>query len=186
MKKRHPKQWYAIAVRPGSEGTVRRRLRRQAKIDMIKHLGRVLVPTLKILTIRDGKRKLRRPKKFPGYVLAECYYCPAVYKLVRETKHTFGFLPFQQAPVPISMKEVKPLLDAEKAKRKKATVTEVYLGYSLGDTVRIVDGGFRDVEGVLVDVDEAYPGAIPVVTVEITILNRPHRLTLQYFQCKKA
>lgn len=186
MKRKPKKQWYAIAVRPGSEGTVRRRLRRQAKIDMIKDLGRVLVPTLKILVIKDGKKRLRRPKKFPGYVLAECHYCPTIYKLVRECKHTFGFLPYGQEPVPVAMKEIAPLLAAEREKRKRATVAEVHLGYRVGDRVRIKEGAFQGVEGLLVDVDEAYPGAVPVVAVEITILGKPHRLQLSYWKCKKA
>lgn len=181
---RYPKQWYAVAVRPGSEGTVRRRLRRQAKIDMIKQLGRVLVPTQKLLVIKDGKRRLRRPKKFTGYVLVECFYCPAIYKLVRDVKGAFGFLPYGQEPVTISRKEINPLLDAEKAKRKRASITEVELSYQVGDDVRIVDGGFRDVVAKVIDIDEPRPNSMPVITVQITILGKPHNLHLQYWQCK--
>lgn len=185
--RRFPKAWYAIAVRPGSENTVRKRLRKQVRIDMIdKVVGRVLVPTQKILTINEKRqRRIRRPKKFPGYVLIECHYCPTVYKLVRECRGTFGFLPLGDKPQTIPFNQIDPLLAAEKAKRKRASITEVHIPYEVGEEVKIVDGGFRDVIGTVVDIDEPSPNAMPVVRVRITLLGRPHHIDLQYWQVRQ-
>ena len=66
------KLWYIIHTYSGFEGKVKDSLRRRADdMGMAKTIEEILVPTEEVVEIRDGKKKRKTRKFFPGYVLVK-------------------------------------------------------------------------------------------------------------------
>ena len=86
------KQWYIIHTYSGFEGKVKDALRRRADaMGMTDSIEDILVPTEEVVEIRDGKKKSKTRKFFPGYVLVKMQMSDDAWHVVRNTpKVTFS------------------------------------------------------------------------------------------------
>ncbi|MEX0876835.1 MAG: transcription termination/antitermination NusG family protein, partial [Phycisphaerales bacterium] len=65
-------QWFVLRVASNKENSVQNTLMRKIQIENMTHLvGRILVPTEKIKTIKGGKAKIKEEKLYAGYVFVE-------------------------------------------------------------------------------------------------------------------
>src|SRR5436190_2010390 len=59
------KHWYVVKVQSGREESIKNAILRKVKIDGLEeHIGRVLIPTEKVTELRNGKRVIKKRKKF--------------------------------------------------------------------------------------------------------------------------
>ena len=64
--------WFVLRVASNKENSVRETLLRKVQIEKMSHLvGRILVPTEKVKTVKGGKQKITENKLYPGYVFVE-------------------------------------------------------------------------------------------------------------------
>ncbi|NIV45396.1 MAG: transcription termination/antitermination protein NusG, partial [Gammaproteobacteria bacterium] len=64
------KHWYIIHTYSGFESKVKDSLRRRADaMGMTDVIEEILVPTEEVVEVREGKKKRKTRKFFPGYVL---------------------------------------------------------------------------------------------------------------------
>ena len=66
------RRWYVVRVQSGRENTVQTALTRRLKVASKQDvIPRVLVPTETITEVKGGKKRTRKRKLYPGYVLVE-------------------------------------------------------------------------------------------------------------------
>jgi len=171
------KNWYVIHTYSGYEDAVAKNLKQRAEsLGMEDKIFNVLVPKEKKIKIKSGKRKTVEEKIYPGYVLVEMIVTDDSWYVVRNTPNVTGFVGVGTTPVPVSPKEVEIL------KQRMGVETPQYkIEVKPGDSVKIVDGPFKDFDGKVSEIDEAR-GKIKVM---VNIFGRDTPVELDSLQIKK-
>jgi len=162
----------------GYEENVTRNLKQRVDtLDMGDKIFNVLVPTEKKTKIKNGKRKIMEEKVFPGYVLVEMIVTDESWYVVRNTPNVTGFIGVGSTPTPVGDEEIKGLM-----KRMGQEDPKFKIDVTVGDLVRITEGPFKNMEGKIVNIDEA-KGKIKV---NISMFGRETPVELDFLQIKKV
>ncbi|MEJ2182806.1 MAG: transcription termination/antitermination NusG family protein, partial [Nitrospirota bacterium] len=66
------KNWYVVHTYSGFEEKVKQSIEEKAKGSFMEEkMGRILIPTEKVLEVRGGKKRETDRKFYPGYILVE-------------------------------------------------------------------------------------------------------------------
>jgi len=161
----------------GYEEAVARNLRQRIEsMGMEDKIFNVLVPIEKKIKIKAGKRKVVEEKIYPGYVLVEMIVTDDSWYVVRNTPRVTGFVGSGTTPTPVSAEEIKEL-----QKRMGVDEPKYKIDIALGDSVKIVDGPFKDTDGKVSEVDEER-GRVRVL---ISMFGRETPVELDFLQVKK-
>ena len=150
LKPADNRAWYAIHTYSGYENAVARNLKQRIEsLGMENKIFNVMVPTEKKIKVKGGKRVTVEEKIYQGYVLVEMVYDPESWYVVRNTPRVTGFVGSGVTPVPLDPKEIQELFSrmGSDSVKHKIELTE-------GETVRIVDGPFKDFEGKVGEIDD--------------------------------
>ena len=171
------KRWYAIHTYSGYEENVSRNLKQRIEsLDMEDKIFDILIPMETKVKIKNGKRKTVKEKIFPGYVMVCMLVTDASWYVVRNTPNVTGFIGTGVIPTPIDDKEIEEL-----QKRMGVEEPTFNVDVEIGETVKIVDGPFKDFEGKVSEVDQAR-GKIKVA---ISMFGRETPVELDFLQIKK-
>jgi transcription termination/antitermination protein NusG len=178
------KNWYVVHTFSGFEQKVKmaleERINTLGKQDLF---GEVLVPMEKVVELVKGKKKTSSRKFFPGYILVQMEMNEETWHVVKETPKVTGFVgqenqPEWSAPPPVSEEEIKAITRQieEGAVKPKPRVL-----FSVGESVKVVDGPFADFNGV---VEEVRPdkGKLRVL---ISIFGRATPVELDFVQVER-
>jgi transcription termination/antitermination protein NusG len=187
------RRWYVVKVQSGREDSIRNAIERRVKIDGLEEfIGRILIPTEKVTELRNGKRVVKKRKKFPGYLMCEVEFNDRVLYLFRETSGVGDFVggSLHKLPTPMNDREVERMLmdEDEKpsgAKGGEETVSKqkIIIPYGVNDRVKIRDGTFKDMEGEVKEITHpSDPKENPKVKVVLTIWGRPVDVEVEYWQ----
>jgi len=136
----------------------------------------VLVPKEKKIKIKGGKRKVVEEKIYPGYVLVEMIVTDDSWYVVRNTPNVTGFVGAGTTPVPVSSKEI-----SEVVQRVSEESPKFKINVAIGDTVKIIDGPFKDYEGKVSELDQEQ-GKVKVM---VNLFGRDTPVELDSLQIKK-
>jgi transcription termination/antitermination protein NusG len=179
--------WYAIRVQSNKEDSVKRNLDRKIELRGFQEkIKEVVVPTEKVAEIRNGKKRLRAVKTYPGYVLANMLMDEDTWVFVRETAGVGDFVGASAMPARGGAATPKPfpLRPEEVQKIFGASTTEagggakIKINFQTGDKVKIKEGPFENFDGVVDDINEQKG----IVRVIVTIFGRATPVELQYWQ----
>lgn len=171
-------QWFAVHTYAGYEDAVSRYLEQRVdSLEMKDKIFKVVVPKEKKIKIRNGKRITVEEKIYPGYVLVQMVMEPDSWYVVRNTPRVTGFVGSDSTnPTALSFEEVESLM-ARMGKKDP----QVKFDFKTGETVRIVDGPFKDYDGKVSEVDENR-GRIKVM---VPVFGRDTAVELDSLQVKK-
>lgn len=177
--------WFVLRVASNKEDYVRETLLRKIEIEGMKHLvNRILVPTEKTRTVKNGKQKITETKLYPGYVFVEMKLeadgrIPQdVFFLIKETTGVGDFVGATGRPTALAVHEIeKMLLDS----RKPEELPDVKMVFTKGEHVVIKEGPFENYEGT---VDELLPEK-GLVRVLVTIFGRQAPIEIEEWQIAK-
>ena len=146
------RRWYVAQTYAGYENTVMTNvLKRIETMNMQEKIFRVLIPEEKEIIIKDGVRKEKVKKIFPGYVLVEMIDTDESWYMVRNTPGVTGFLGSSgkgTRPVPLPQSEIEPIL------RQVGIVnTEISLDIEIGQRVLVAAGPFAGQIGTIDSID---------------------------------
>ncbi len=171
------RRWYAIHTYSGYEENVSENLKQRiTSYDMQDKVFNILIPTEKKIKIKNGKRRVVTEKIFPGYVLVEMMVTDDSLYMVRNTPNVTGFIGTGTTPTPLSEDEVKSL-----QKRMGVDEPQYKIDVEIGETVRIVDGPFKNFEGKIDEVDNER-GKVKVL---VNMFGRETPIELDFLQVKK-
>ena len=181
-----PTQWFVLHTLSGQEQKVKDSIEKRLKTDeMSDFIQEVLVPMEKVAEVRGGKKTVTTRKLHPGYVYIDMALLDEdgrrrekPWYFIRETQGVIGFVGGER-PVPVSPDEIAvikaQIADSEDTERPK-------VNFQVGETVKITDGPFLSLSGVIEEIDPER-GKLKV-TVPIFGRNTP--VELEYWQVEKA
>ncbi|HEY7086640.1 MAG TPA: transcription termination/antitermination protein NusG [Tepidisphaeraceae bacterium] len=185
QKPKNVMQFFVLRVASNKEDQVREKLLRKVKIEALEEkVGRILVPTERVRSIKAGVRKESDRKLYPGYVFIELdldkngMIPEDVWFMIKETEGVGDFIGSNGKPTPMAPKDASKMVEeAERPEEAPSLRTE----YKKGDKIKVTNGAFINFEG---NVDEIIPdkGMVRIIT---TIFGRPTPLELEYWQIEK-
>jgi len=171
------RRWYVIHTYSGYENKVKTNLEHRIhSMDMGDKIFQVLVPTEEEIEIKNGKRHPVERKVYPGYVLVEMNMGDDSWYVVRNTPGVTSFVGMGTTPTPLSDAEVKAIL-----RQIKLDAPKYKVAFTKGEAVRVTDGPFTDLHGV---VDEVNPERNKV-KVLVSIFGRETPVELDFLQVER-
>ena len=138
-------KWYVVHTYSGHENKVKVNIEK-----MVENRGMqdliidIVVPTEDRVEIKDGQKKVKTKKIFPGYVLIKMVMTDDTWYIIRNTTGVTGFVGPGSKPVPLTEQEVEAL---------GVDVREIVADYEVGDNVKIISGAFVDKIGIVEGID---------------------------------
>ena len=171
------RRWFVIHTYSGYENKVKTNLEHRIQsMDMGDKIFQVLVPTEEEIEIKNGKRHPVERKIFPGYVLVEMVMSDDSWYVVRNTPGVTSFVGSGNKPTELSDTEVRQIL-----RQIKLDAPKYKVAFTKGEAVRVTDGPFTDLHGV---VDEVNPERNKV-KVLVSIFGRETPVELDFLQIEK-
>jgi len=175
---KHTRHWYAVHTYSGYEDAVLRYLKQRVdSLSMNDKIFNIVVPKEKKIKIKNGKRRTVEEKIYPGYVLVEMILTDDSWYVVRNTPRVTGFVGADSAtPVPLSKEEIDLLLS-----RMTEKDTRFKLDLRVGESVKIIDGPFKDYDAKIAEIDNER-GKVKVL---VPIFGRETTVELDSLQIQK-
>ena len=171
------RRWYVIHTYSGYENKVKTNLEHRIQsMDMGHKIFQVLVPTQEEIEIKNGKRHPVERKIYPGYVLVEMVMSDDSWYVVRNTPGVTAFVGSGNKPTELTEQEVRQIL-----RQIKLDAPKYKVAFTKGEAVRVTDGPFTDLHGV---VDEVNPERNKV-KVLVSIFGRETPVELDFLQIEK-
>ena len=146
------KEWYVVNTYSGHEAKVKEKL--EAKIEsmgMQDIIYRIVIPETTEVEVKDGVKKEKVKKMFPGYVLVEMKMTDEAWYIIRNTPGVTGFIGSSgkgAKPTPLLPQEIDRILANMGMSR-----TNIENELNVGDKVSIIDGPFSGMIGKIENVD---------------------------------
>lgn len=146
------KLWYVVNTYSGHETKVKENLEmRTESMGMEDNIYRVIVPETIEVEVKDGVKKEKAKKMFPGYILVEMIMSDEAWYVVRNTPGVTGFIGSSgkgAKPTPLLPDEIDRVLSSIGMSTVNAEED-----LKPGDTVNIINGPFSGMSGKLEVID---------------------------------
>lgn len=146
------KEWYVVNTYSGHESKVKEKLEAKAEsMGMQDYIYRVIIPETTEVEVKDGVKKEKKKKMFPGYVLVEMVMSDEAWYIVRNTPGVTGFIGSSgkgAKPTPLLPSEIDKILAGMGMSR-----VNIESELAIGDKVNIVDGPFKGMMGKVDSID---------------------------------
>jgi transcriptional antiterminator NusG len=174
------KQWYVVKVASGREESIKEAIERRVKIEGLEDsFGQIVIPVERRTELTKGnKRVIREMKLMPGYLLVNVEFNERILYLFRETSGVGDFVGGgpNKPPQPMQPHEIERWLG--QTIHPERALEPPKSKFSAGDRVRVKDGTFAGMEGVVKEILEQKG----TLVVELTIFGRPVGVELEYWQ----
>ena len=172
------KEWYVVNTVSGYEYKVKEKLDMMIKnsADIQQSIFRVVVPEQTVVEYKDGVKKEKIKKMFPGYVLVEMIMSDEVWFIVRNTQGVTGFIGSSgkgAKPIPLLPEEVDRILNS-----MCMSGMNVKTDLSAGNKVKITDGPFKDMVGKI----DSYDAENKIVNVLLDLFGQETSVEVQLSQ----
>ena len=102
------KKWYVVRAIGGQENKAKGFLESEiSAAGLSDYVGQILIPTEKVLQIRNGKKVTKERNHFPGYVFVECALVGEVPHVIRNTPSVIGFLGAEKRGDPLPLRPTR-------------------------------------------------------------------------------
>ena len=155
-EKESKRAWYVLRAISGKEAKVKEVLDAQIQnTDLGNYVFQVLIPTEKVLTVRNGKKVVKERNLYSGYVFIEADLRGEVILPLTTTTNVIDFLRGRE-------KGSKPeVLREADVKRMLGTVDEIndeivedgINDYMVGESVKVITGAFNGFIGEIEEVN---------------------------------
>ena len=173
-------QWYVLRAVSGKEAKVKEYIDAEINNGRLGgHVLQVLIPTEKVVQIRNGKRIVKERNYLPGYVLVEARLVGEIAHELRNTPQVLGFLGGLDHPTPLRASEVNRILG--KVDEMEVDAVDAEIPFVEGESVKVSDGPFSGFTGVIEKVDAEKKK----VTVTVKVFGRSTGLDLGFTQIEK-
>lgn len=154
---------------------------RQGLMDSIPQ---VLIPSEKIVEVRNGKKRVREKNFFPGYMIVNADLANGeVLHLIKSLPGVIGFLGkhgnSSLEPEPLRQSEVNRILGIQDESNEENVDSGI--SFSIGQSVKVIDGPFSGFDGSVEEVFEDKKK----LNVSVKIFGRSTPVELSYVQVEK-
>jgi len=174
-------KWYVIHAYSNYENKVRQALEERIEREGLQdHFGKIIVPTEEVVEMRTGQQRKSERKFFPGYVLVQMELSDVTWHMVRDVPRVLGFIGgTADKPAAITDAEAELILDRVEDGINKPKPKVLF---EVGEVLRVVDGPFKDFDGVVEEVNYEKSR----LTVTVMIFGRSTPVDLEFTQVEKG
>ena len=175
------KAWYVVNTYSGHEQKVKEKL--EAKVEsmgMQDNIFRVIIPETTEVEIKDGVKKEKVKKMFPGYILVEMIMTDEAWYIIRNTPGVTGFIGsygHKAKPTPLPPQEIEKVLATMGMSRLDSDSD-----LKVGDAVNVIDGPFKGMTGKIDSIDKENNR----LNVLIDLCGQETPVEVELFQVSKA
>ena len=139
-------------------------------------IDEILVPSEKVVEIRNSKKKMKEKMFFPGYILINMIMNAQTKYIVENTHSVIKFVGSKSGdPIPLRMSEIKRIMGEVE---RKDGIEIMAAPFEKGDNVKVISGPFLDFSGSVEEINEDKQK----VKVIVSIFGRPTSIELDFFQ----
>ncbi|MDP5120896.1 MAG: transcription termination/antitermination protein NusG [Spirosomaceae bacterium] len=177
--------WYVMRVVSQQEKKIKAYIENEANRQNLQDLiPQVLIPSEKIVEVRNGKKRVREKNFFPGYMIVNADLNNGeVLHLIKSLPGVIGFLGkhgnSSPEPEPLRQSEVNRILGIQGGAEEENIDSGI--GFIMGEAVKVVDGPFSGFDGV---VEEVFDDK-KKLNVTVKIFGRATPVELSYVQVEK-
>ena len=178
----NPTRWYSLRVISGKEKKIKERLEQEInRNNWSEVITQIIVPSEKVYKIRNGKKVIMERNILPGYILVEAVkgkFSGEMITTIVNSPNVIHFLG-KNNPIPMQQSEANRMLGKVDASQD---IGEAMIEpYIVGETVKIVDGPFKDFVGDIKEVNEEKKK----LKVIVKIFGRGTEVELNFIQVEK-
>ncbi|MCA9308714.1 transcription termination/antitermination factor NusG [candidate division WWE3 bacterium] len=168
--------WYVVHTYSGHERKVAINIQQRVQgKGLSDKIYRILIPSQEKIVIAEGKKRRVDERLFPGYILVNMVMEDEAWHLIRATPGVTGFVGTGNNPTPLPRTEVETLMKYMTMEQPKFEAK-----YSVGESVRIIDGPFAEFLGKVDEVNEEQGK----ITVLVSVFGRETPVELDFLQVK--
>ncbi|MFO7702212.1 transcription termination/antitermination protein NusG [Psychroflexus maritimus] len=182
MSENNAKKWYVVRSVSGSENKVKDYIEKEiAHNGMNDFVDEILVPTEKVVQIRNGKKYQKEKVYFPGYIMINANLEGEIPHVIKSVNGVIGFLGETKGgdPVPLRESEVNRLLG--KVDELSTQKDNVSIPFTSGENIKVIDGPFNGFNGTIENINEEKRK----LKVMVKIFGRKTPVELSYMQVEK-
>ena len=176
------KRWYVVRAVSGQEAKIKDYIKSEiSRFGYDSAVEDLLVPTEKVIQIRNGKKISKERTYFPGYIMIKANLSGELPHIIRSVTNVIGFLGETKGgvPVPLRSSEVNRMLG--KVDELAVQSENVSIPFKLSETVKVIDGPFNGFNGTIEKINEEKRK----LEVMVKIFGRKTPLELSYMQVEK-
>ena len=176
------KKWYVVRAVSGQENKVKAYIESEiTRLGLEDYVEEVLVPTEKVIQIRNGKKVNKEKVYFPGYIMIKANIAGEVTHVIKSVTNVIGFLGEVKGgdPVPLRQSEVNRMLG--KVDELAVQTDNIAIPFTIGQTIKVIDGPFNGFNGTVEKINEEKRK----LEVMVKIFGRKTPLELSYMQVEK-
>lgn len=173
--------WYVVQTYVGFEDVVKGNL--EQKFGNLGQMERVLemyIPTMTITSIKNGKRKQKELKVYPGYLYVHLILDEELAYTIQSTQYVAKIAGTGEFAVAlddgyVENLKLKLLSQAEESNQVQADL-------DIGDFVKVVEGPFKDMQGKI----SGFSATKDRVSLMLKVFERETNVELDILQIEKA
>ena len=177
------KKWYVVRSVSGQENKIKSYIETEiSRLNLEEYIEQVLVPTEKVIQMRNGKKINKERVYFPGYIMIQANLSGEIPHIIRAINGVIGFLGEVKGgePVPLRQSEVNRMLG--KVDELAVQDESINIPFIIGETVKVIDGPFNGFNGNVEKINEEKRK----LEVMVKIFGRKTPLELSYMQVEKV
>lgn len=177
------KKWYVVRSVSGQENKIKDYIEKEISYQGLEdHIAQILVPTEKVVQIRNGKKINKERVYFPGYIMIQANLMGEIPHIIKGINGVIGFLGETKGgdPIPMRKSEVNRMLG--KVDELSVKTDNVAIPFTLGETIKVIDGPFNGFNGTVEKINEEKRK----LEVMVKIFGRKTPLELSYMQVEKV
>ncbi len=183
MTDNNVKKWYVVRAVSGQENKVKAYIETEInRLNIGDYISQVLVPTEKIVTVKEGKKIIKDKVYFPGYIMIEANLSGEIPHIIKSITSVIGFLGEVKGgdPVPLRMSEVNRMLG--KVDELAVKTDSHAIPFTINETIKVIDGPFNGFNGTVEKINEEKRK----LEVMVKIFGRKTPLELSFMQVEKV
>ena len=183
MSDNNIKKWYVVRAVSGQENKVKNYIETEInRLGLSDYVSQVLVPTEKVVQVKDGKKISKEKVYFPGYIMIEANLTGEIPHIIKSITNVIGFLGETKGgdAVPLRISEVNRMLG--KVDELAVNADNVAIPFTSGETVKVIDGPFNGFNGTIEKIYEEKKK----IEVSVMIFGRKTPMELSYMQVEKV
>ena len=175
------KKWYVLKAVAGKEKKAKEYIDNEINRRGLNELvPNVLIPVEKVYSVRNGKKTSKERTLFPGYIFVEAKLEGEIAHVIKNIPNVLDFMTEKDgSPIPMLESEVKRILKTVDSSLDSNEFSEET--FIVGETVRIIDGPFKNFDGVIEEVNNEKQK----LKVIVKIFGRKTPVELSTYQVEK-
>src|SRR5699024_11285993 len=137
-KKSDQKKWYVVRSISGSENKIKDYIEKEISYQGLDdYVEQILVPTEKVIQVRNGKKINKERVYFPGYIMVQANLKGEVPHVIKGINGVIGFLGETKGGDPVPMREAEVNRMLGKVDELSVQEGQVDIPFIVGETIKV-------------------------------------------------